>query len=69
MAIPFKYKGYTVEVGNIANTTRVKVDNGIDSCTWLISVNTPRESLWYNFVNKVKKAVDDRIRYLDQQKN
>lgn len=68
MAIPFKYKGYTVEVGNISNTTKVRAHNNADDCTWLINVNTHAESLWHNFVTKVKKTIDDRIRYLDQTK-
>ena len=74
--IPFKYKGYSVKVGNIIptpsgtkipSTVRVTADNGVDSNVFGFKL-TPQNQNWFNFVKLVQRTITDRIRYLDQQK-
>ena len=62
--IDFKYKGYKVKVGGIANTTRVTADNGMDSCVWLFSIGSPKQAKWHKFVKKIQQAITERINYL-----
>ena len=62
--IDFKYKGYKVKIGGIANTTKVTADNGMDSCTWLFSIDSPKQAKWHKFVKKIQKAITERINYL-----
>ena len=66
--IDFKYKGYKVKIGGIANTTKVTADNGMDSCTWLFSVNSPKEAKWHRVVKKIQQAITERINYLRKDK-
>ena len=65
--IDFKYKGYKVKIGGIANTTKVQADNGMDSCVWLFSVNSPKEAKWHKFVKKIQKAITERINYMRKE--
>ena len=65
--IDFKYKGYEVKIGGIANTTKVTADNGMDSCVWLFSVNSPKQAKWQRFVKKIKQAITERINYMRKE--
>jgi hypothetical protein len=67
--IPFKYKGYQVTIGNIANVTKVTATNGTDDCSWLFNIDTAHQAKWDVFVKRVKKTVDDRLRYIKQTEN
>ena len=48
--IDFKYKGYEIKVGGIANTTKVTADNGMDSCVWWFSIDSPKQAKWHRFI-------------------
>ena len=65
--IDFKYKGYKVKIGGIANTTKVQADNGMDSCVWLFSVNSPKEAKWHRVVKKIQQAITERINYMRKE--
>ena len=65
--IDFKYKGYEVKIGGIANTTKVTADNGMDSCVWLFSVNSPKQAKWHRVVKKIQKAITERINYMRKE--
>ena len=65
--IDFKYKGYEVKIGGIANTTKVTADNGMDSCVWLFSINSPKQAEWHRFVKKIQQAITERINYLRKE--
>ena len=65
--INFKYKGYEIKVNGIANTTKVIADNGMDSCTWLFSIDSPKQAKWHRFVKKIQKAITERINYLRKE--
>ena len=67
--INFKYKGYEIKVNGIANTTKVIADNGMDSCTWLFSIDSPKQTRWNSFVKRIQQAITSRISYLDKQSN
>ena len=66
--IDFKYKGYEVKVGGIANTTRVTADNGMDSCVWLFSIGSPKQAKWHRFIKRIQQAITERINYLRKEK-
>ena len=66
--IDFKYKGYKVKIGGIANTTKVTADNGMDSCVWLFSINSPKQAKWHRVVKKIQQAITERINYLRKDK-
>ena len=66
--IDFKYKGYKVKIGGIANTTKVQADNGMDSCVWLFSINSPKQAKWHRVVKKIQQAITERINYLRKDK-
>ena len=72
--IPFKYKGYSVKVGDltptetgtkIPSTVKVNADNGLDSNVFVFKL-TPNNQNWFNFVKLVQKTIDQRIKYLVQ---
>ena len=65
--IDFKYKGYEVKVGGIANTTKVTADNGMDSCVWLFSFNSPKQAKWHRFIKRIQQAITERINYLRKE--
>ena len=65
--IDFKYKGYEVKIGGIANTTKVTADNGMDSCVWLFSIDSPKQAKWHRFVKKIQQAITERINYMRKE--
>ena len=65
--IDFKYKGYEVTIGGIANKTKVTADNGMDSCVWLFSVDSPKQAKWHRVVKKIQKAITERINYMRKE--
>ena len=65
--IDFKYKGYEVKIGGIANTTKVTADNGMDSCVWLFSVDSPKQAKLHRVVKKIQKAITERINYMRKE--
>jgi len=65
--IDFKYKGYEVKIGGIANTTKVTAGNGMDSCVWLFSVDSPKEAKWHSFIKKIQKTITERINYMRKE--
>ena len=70
MILPFKYKGYEIELkGEISPlTSQVKFSfkNETDDNNHVLVLNTDKDRLPYNVVKKLKRSVDDRLRYLDQ---
>ena len=70
MILPFKYKGYQVELKGVITplTSQVKFSftNETDDNNHVLVLNTDKDSLPYNVVNKIKRSVDDRLRYLEQ---
>lgn len=65
--IPFKYKGYQIEiVGAVAPTTKVKAYNNTDDNIFYFKNFNKSDLLFHNFINKVKKCIDKRIQYLEQ---
>ena len=70
MIIPFKYKGYHVELKGVITplTSQVKFrfSNETDNNSHVLMLNTDKDRLPYNVVNKIKRSVDDRLRYLAQ---
>ena len=65
--IDFKYKGYEVKIGGIANTTKVTADNGMDSCVWLFSIDSPKQAKWHRVVKKIQQAITGRINYMRKE--
>ena len=70
MILPFKYKGYQVELkGEISPLTsqvKFRFSNETDDNNHVLVLNTDKDRLPYNVVNKLKRSVDDRLRYLEQ---
>ena len=70
MILPFKYKGYQVELkGEISPLTsqvKFRFSNETDDNNHVLMLNTNKDRLPYNVVNKLKRSVDDRLRYLEQ---
>ena len=73
MILPFKYKGYEVELkGEISPLTSqvaFRFSNETDSCYHVLTLNTDKDRKPYNVVNKLKRSVDDRLRYLAQTRS
>ena len=65
--IDFKYKGYEVKIGGIANTTKVTADNGMDSCVWLFSIGSPKQAKWHRFIKRIQQAITERINYMRKE--
>ncbi len=65
--IDFKYKGYEVKVDGIANTTKVTADNGMDSCVWLFSIDSPKQAKWHRFIKRIQQAITERINYMRKE--
>ena len=65
--IDFKYKGYEVKVGGIANTTRVEANNGMDSCVWLFSIDSPKQAKFNRFIKRIQQAITERINYMRKE--
>ena len=70
MILPFKYKGYQVELkGEISPLTsqvKFRFSNETDDNNHVLVLNTDKDRKPYNVVNKIKRSVDDRLRYLAQ---
>ena len=70
--IPFKYKGYNIKIrGTITpDTSQVKFSfsNETDDNNHVLIMNTNADKQYHNVVNKIKRSVDDRLRYLEQTK-
>ena len=70
MILPFKYKGYQVELKGVITplTSQIKFSfkNETDDNNHVLVLNTDKDRLPYNVVNKIKRSVDDRLRYLEQ---
>ena len=70
MILPFKYKGYEVELKGVITplTSQIKFSfkNETDDNNHVLVLNTDKDRLPYNVVKKLKRSVDDRLRYLDQ---
>ena len=73
MILPFKYKGYEVELkGEISPLTsqvKFRFSNETDDNNHVLVLNTDKDRLPYNVVNKLKRSVDDRLRYLAQTRS
>jgi len=73
MIIPFKYKGYHVELkGEISPLTsqvKFRFSNESDNNTHVLMLNTDKDRLPYNVIKKLKRSVDDRLRYLEQTRS
>ena len=65
--IDFKYKGYEVKVGGIANTTKVTADNGMDSCVWLFRIDSPKQAKFNRFIKRIQQAITERINYMRKE--
>ena len=70
MILPFKYKGYHVELKGVITplTSQVKFrfSNETDNNSHVLMLNTDKDRLPYNVIKKLKRSVDDRLRYLEQ---
>ena len=70
MILPFKYKGYEIELKGVITplTSQIKFSfkNETDDNNHVLVLNTNKDRLPYNVVNKIKRSVDDRLRYLEQ---
>ena len=70
MILPFKYKGYEVELkGEISPLTsqvKFRFSNETDNNSHVLMLNTDKDRLPYNVIKKLKRSVDDRLRYLAQ---
>ena len=70
MILPFKYKGYEVELkGEISPLTsqvKFRFSNETDNNSHVLLLNTDKDRLPYNVIKKLKRSVDDRLRYLAQ---
>ena len=73
MILPFKYKGYQVELkGEISPLTsqvKFRFSNETDDNNHVLVLNTDKDRKPYNVVNKIKRSVDDRLRYLAQTRS
>ena len=73
MIIPFKYKGYHIELKGVITplTSQVKFSftNETDDNNHVLVLNTDKDRKPYNVVNKIKRSVDDRLRYLAQPRS
>ena len=73
MILPFKYKGYEVELkGEISPLTsqvKFRFSNETDDNNHVLVLNTDKDRKPYNVVNKIKRSVDDRLRYLAQTRS
>ena len=73
MIVPFKYKGYHVELKGVITplTSQVKFrfSNETDNNSHVLVLNTDKDRKPYNVVNKIKRSVDDRLRYLAQTRS
>lgn len=62
--IPFKYKGYDIKItGTVSNRTSVRISNYEEDHTYIFSIRTAQEKLFHNLVKRIKRTVDDLIRY------
>ena len=65
--IPFKYKGYDIKIrGTISDRTSVQMSNFVEDHNYIFSIRTEQEKLFHNLVKRIKKTVDDLIRYKEQ---
>jgi hypothetical protein len=65
--IPFKYKGYDIKInGTISDRTYVRVSNFVEDHNYIFSIRTAQEKLFHNLVKRIKRTVDDLIRYKQQ---
>ncbi len=73
MIVPFKYKGYHVELKGVITplTSQVKFrfSNETDNNSHVLVLNTDKDRLPYNVIKKLKRSVDDRLRYLEQTRS
>ena len=73
MILPFEYKGYQVELkGEISPLTsqvKFRFSNETDDNNHVLVLNTDKDRKPYNVVNKIKRSVDDRLRYLAQTRS
>ena len=73
MILPFKYKGYQVELKGVITplTSQVKFrfSNETDNNSHVLMLNTDKDRLPYNVIKKLKRSVDDRLRYLEQTRS
>ena len=73
MIVPFKYKGYQVELKGVITplTSQVKFrfSNETDNNSHVLVLNTDKDRLPYNVIKKLKRSVDDRLRYLEQTRS
>ena len=71
--IPFKYLGYDVEIkGPISPlTSEVKFTfkNATDDNTHILKLNTSKDKLYHNVINKIKNSIRARLLYLQQQQD
>jgi hypothetical protein len=66
--IPFKYKGYNIKIRNtISDRTAVRISNNVEDHNYIFSIRTEQEKLFANLINRIKKTVDDLIRYKQQK--
>jgi len=65
--LPFKYKGYEIKIRNtISDRTAVRISNNVEDHNYIFSIRTVKEKLFGNLVNRIKRTVDDLIRYKQQ---
>ena len=73
MILPFKYKGYHVELkGEISPLTsqvKFRFSNETDNNSHVLVLNTDKDRLPYNVIKKLKRSGDDRLRYLEQTRS
>ena len=73
MIVQFKYKGYHVELKGVITplTSQVKFrfSNETDNNSHVLVLNTDKDRLPYNVIKKLKRSVDDRLRYLEQTRS
>ena len=66
--IPFKYKGYNIKIRNtISDRTAVRISNNVEDHNYIFSIRTEQEKLFANLINRIKKTIDDLIRYKQQK--
>ena len=73
MILPFKYKGYEIELKGVITplTSQIKFSfkNETDDNNHVLVLNTDKDRLPYNVIKKLKRSVDDRLRYLEQTRS
>ena len=73
MILPFEYKGYHIELkGEISPLTsqvKFRFSNETDNNSHVLVLNTDKDRLPYNVIKKLKRSVDDRLRYLEQTRS